>query len=130
MSIFETHVKDVAERTDSDPLALNVGFQVVDSSDQLDDSDAVEAKPGHVVAVDTDSVGSVVTVNMPDVGLANSKVTVKVLDATNEVTITGASDGPSLSGDDVYINDSNSAVNILCDGDNYHVISEIDNSGA
>jgi len=119
MSIFETHVKDVAERTDSDPLSLNVGFQVVDSADQLD-GEAVEAKPGHVVAVDTSGTGSAVTVNMPETNLKNTKVTVKVLDATNTVTVT------DLNGSDITIDSQYSAVTILSDGDAYHAVSAYD----
>jgi hypothetical protein len=124
MSIFETHVKDVAQRTDSDPLSLNVGFQVVDDSEQLDEGE-VDARPGHVVAVDTGAEGTAekVTVNMPEVTVSNTRVTVKVLDSTNAVDIKGLNDTETL---DIASGNDGVSFTALADGDTYHIVESHD----
>lgn len=140
MSIFETHVKDVAERTDSDPLELSVKYTKVESQDDLDsqndanDGGTVDALPGEVILVNNSEVldegsDSPVTVNLPDPAARNTKVTVKKLDqgssdGTNSDTTVSVSDDfdGELVDTDQILDTQYSTVTLLSDGTDYYVV--------
>lgn len=130
MSIFETQVKDVAERADSDPLELVSRFTTVTSED-TDDSDnaTVEASPGEIVIVDEDGDNTLtdaatVTVELLEEAPQNGKVIVKHVEAgatspTVNVEVAGDSSVDGIGGDPVTVSAGGSST-YLADGDTYY----------
>ena len=116
MSIFETHVKDVVQRTDSDPLALVSRFETVDSA-------SADASLGGVVLVDDDTAGEAVTVTLPENAPPNGKVTVKKLGTTANVSIEAAAEGDSIEDGTVEMTAQYDHVTLISDGSSYYVVS-------
>jgi len=122
MSIFETHVKDVVQRTDSDPLALVSRFETVDSSASVD------ATPGQVIVVDDESVGQAVTVSLPENAPRSAKITLKKIGADSsgagfDVVLDGADsgDGQVVDGDQT-LSTQYDVVTVVSDGTDYYVV--------
>jgi len=122
MSLFETHVKDVVQRTDSEPLALVSRFKTVDSSASVD------ATPGQVIVVDDESVDEAVTVSLPENAPRNGKVTLKKIGADSsgdgyDVVLDAADsgDGKIVDGDQT-LNTQYQTVTVVSDGTDYYVV--------
>ena len=135
MSIFETHVKDVVQRQDSDPLPISGRFRKIDDASQLTsagesdraDNDFVEAKPGEVLVVDPDdgeddSIDAAVDVLLPEEPLLSGyNVVVKSLsDNANDVILESSSIN-AIDGNDYTVSPGSSA-EVISDGDAYYVV--------
>jgi hypothetical protein len=127
MSIFETHVKDVAERTDADPLELVSRFTTVTSEDTDDSGNAtVEASPGEVVVVEGEGIqdGGTITVNLDEQAPPSGKI---VVNHTGSGTQTAS---VQVDGDDTTVTSSDGTegselgsgenATYLADGDTYY----------
>lgn len=124
MSIFETQVKDVAERADSDPLELVSRFNKVNSEDVEGGTADVEASPGEVVVVEGgDIADDTITVELPEEAPRNGKVVVTHVDSTSTATVNvqvaGDSSVDGLGGDPVTVSAGGSST-YLADGDTYY----------
>jgi len=121
MSIFETHVKDVAQRTDSDPLEIVSRFTTVDSNDVSDNSAEIEAFPGEVIVIDGDDLADAdtITVTLIEQAPSSGKVIVNDTGSGNAHTINVSAGGDaSVVGSGSVSNGGNSTY--LADGTDYY----------
>lgn len=119
MSIFETQVKDVVQRADSDAISITGSVRTVDSEA------TVEAYPTQVILVDDESVGEAVTVELPEEPVPNIQIIVKKIGADSsaagfDVTVTNPGDGQVV--DAATLSSQNDTLDLVSDGTDYYAV--------
>ncbi|EGQ44216.1 MAG: hypothetical protein J07AB43_02750 [Candidatus Nanosalina sp. J07AB43] len=122
MSIFETQVKDVAERSDSNPLELVSRFTYVNSDDVESNTATVTASAGEVVIIEGGDLADADTINveLAEEAPPNSKVIVNGVGGGSHTISVSSPGDPGIEG--TTDPGTEASITYLSDGSDYYEI--------
>jgi hypothetical protein len=122
MSIFETQVKDVAERSDSNPLELVSRFTYVNSDDVESNTATVTASAGEVVIIEGGDLADADTINveLAEEAPPNSKVIVNGVGGGSHTISVSSPGDPGIEG--TTAPGTEASITYLSDGSDYYEI--------
>jgi hypothetical protein len=132
MAGIEQEIKELVGRTDQQPLGVYSTVETLAPEDTGDgDAATADLSAGTIHLVDASADTDGTDLNLPDPTGPSKLITVKVnTTSTGDVNLVTPSDVDVEGGSNYKVPDGEgSVVEVVSDGDNYHVISEIDNSG-